>query len=185
MNLIVTSVKFMPAKSMFRLAKIKLSMKSPRRETTVYVLLIIQIQMKQLLFILFCVMVSCTNTSTKSSPFKGEWEQETTEEFKLLKIDLYEKSIKLPDESGSCYGYLQTENEFVADYWIIDDVIKIDKDSANVQVYSWRYGAPEDKAIRVLLYNSKDHSMTIKQEGYSFTLPAINSDQESQSDIKD
>lgn len=129
--------------------------------------------MKKLLFILFCITigtVGCTNISTKSSPFKGEWKLETADEFNLLRIDLNEKTIMLPDESDSCFGYLQTENEFAADYWIIDEVTNINKDSANVKVYSWRYGSPEDKQNRVLLYNSKEHTITIKQDKKNFTL---------------
>lgn len=129
--------------------------------------------MKKLLFILFCITigtVGCTNISTKSSPFKGEWKFETADEFNLLRIDLNEKTIMLPDESDSCFGYLQTENEFAADYWIIDEVTNINKDSANVKVYSWRYGSPEDKQNRVLLYNSKEHTITIKQDKKNFTL---------------
>ncbi|MBV8039147.1 hypothetical protein HF895_06500 [Bacteroides sp. AN502] len=132
--------------------------------------------MKKLLFILLCVIVGCTASSKQSSPFKGEWKQETDEELNLLKIDLYEKTVKLPDESGTCFGYLQTENEFAADYWIIDEVTNITNDSANVKVYSWRYGSPEEKNDRVLLYNSNEHTITVKQEGYSFTLsPTENS----------
>lgn len=129
--------------------------------------------MKKLLFILFCITigtVGCTNISTKSSPFKGEWKLETADEFNLLRIDLNEKTIMLPDESDSCFGYLQTENEFAADYWIIDEVTNINKDSANVKVYSWRYGSPEDKQNRVLLYNSNEHTITIKQDKKNFTL---------------
>ncbi len=132
--------------------------------------------MKKLLFILLCVIVGCAASSKQSSPFKGEWKQETDEELNLLKIDLYEKTVKLPDESGTCFGYLQTENEFAADYWIIDEVTNITNDSANVKVYSWRYGSPEEKNDRVLLYNSNEHTITVKQEGYSFTLsPTENS----------
>ena len=132
--------------------------------------------MKKLLFILLCVIVGCTASSKQSSPFKGEWKQETDEELNLLKIDLYGKTVKLPDESGTCFGYLQTENEFAADYWIIDEVTNITNDSANVKVYSWRYGSPEEKNDRVLLYNSNEHTITVKQEGYSFTLsPTENS----------
>lgn len=126
--------------------------------------------MKKLLFILFCITISCSSISTKSSPFKGEWKFETADEFNLLRIDLNEKTIMLPDESDSCFGYLQTENEFAADYWIIDEVTNINKDSANVKVYSWRYGSPEDKQNRVLLYNSKEHTITIKQYKKNFTL---------------
>ena len=85
--------------------------------------------MKKLLFILFCITISCSSISTKSSPFKGEWKFETADEFNLLRIDLNEKTIMLPDESDSCFGYLQTENEFAADYWIIDEVTNINKDS--------------------------------------------------------
>lgn len=130
--------------------------------------------MKKLLFIMLCAMVvACTTTSTKSSPFKGEWKLETADEFNLLKIDLNEKSVMLPDESDSCFGYLQTENEFAADYWIIDEVINIDKDSANVKVYSWRYGSPDDKDTRVLLYDPQNHSITVKNGEYSFTLSPI------------
>lgn len=132
--------------------------------------------MKKLLFILLCVIVGCAASSKQSSPFKGEWKQETDEELNLLKIDLYEKTVKLPDESGTCFGYLQTENEFAADYWIIDEVTNITNDSANVKIYSWRYGNPEEKNDRVLLYNSNEHTITVKQEGYSFTLsPTENS----------
>lgn len=132
--------------------------------------------MKKLLFILLCVIVGCAASSKQSSPFKGEWKQETDEELNLLIIDLYEKTVKLPDESGTCFGYLQTENEFAADYWIIDEVTNITNDSANVKVYSWRYGSPEEKNDRVLLYNSNEHTITVKQEGYSFTLsPTENS----------
>lgn len=126
--------------------------------------------MKNILFILLFVMVGCTGTSTKPSPFKGEWKLETADEFNLLRIDLNEKTIMLPDESDSCFGYLQTENEFAADYWIIDEVTNINKDSANVKVYSWRYGSPENKQNRVLLYNSKEHTITIKQDKNGFTL---------------
>lgn len=127
--------------------------------------------MKKLLFILFCITISCSSISTKSSPFKGEWKFETADEFNLLRIDLNEKTIMLPDESDSCFGYLQTENEFAADYWIIDEVTNINKDSANVKVYSWRYGSPEEKDIRTLIYNPTDCSMTTKQNGYNFNLP--------------
>lgn len=127
--------------------------------------------MKKLLFILLCMVVGCTGTSKQVSPFSGEWKQETAEELNLLKVDLYEKTVKLPDGSGTCFGYLQSENEYYADYWIIDEVTNINKDSANVQVYSWRYGSPEEKDIRTLIYNPADSSMTIKQKGYSFNLP--------------
>lgn len=127
--------------------------------------------MKKLLFILLCMVVGCTGTSKQASPFKGEWKQETAEELNLLKVDLYEKTVKLPDGSGTCFGYLQSENEYYADYWIIDEVTNINKDSANVKVYSWHYGSPEEKDIRTLIYNPADCSITIKQNGYSFNLP--------------
>lgn len=126
--------------------------------------------MKKLLFILLCVVMGCTGTSKQSSPFKGEWKQQTAEEFNLLKVDLHEKSVKLPDGSGSCFGYLQTENEFAADYWIIDEVTKIDENSADVKVYSWRYGTPEDKQMRTLAYNATQQTVSWQQDGYEFTL---------------
>lgn len=126
--------------------------------------------MKKLLFILLCVVMGCTGTSKQSSPFKGEWKQQTAEEFNLLKVDLQEKSIKLPDGSGSCFGYLQTENEFATDYWIIDEVTKINENSADVKVYSWRYGSPDDKQMRTLAYDATQQTVFWKQEGYEFTL---------------
>lgn len=122
---------------------------------------------------MFYVLIGCTSTSTNSSPFKGEWKLETADEINLLKINLNEKIIMLPDESNSCFGYLQTENEFVADYWIIDEVTNITKDSANIKVYSWRYGSPQDKQDRVLHYNFNDNTITVKQDGYNTTLYPI------------
>lgn len=126
--------------------------------------------MKKLLFILLCMVMGCTSTSKQSSPFKGEWKQETAEEFNLLKVDLQEKSVKLPDGSGSCFGYLQTENEFAADYWIIDEVTNIEGNAAEVKVYSWRYGTPDDKQMRTLAYNADQQTVFWKQDGHEFTL---------------
>lgn len=116
--------------------------------------------MKKMLLILFCMMIGCTQMSTQSLQFKGEWKQETTEEFNLLKIDLYEKAIKLPDKSGSCFGYLQIENEYYADIWIIDEVSTIDDNSANVIVYSWRYGSPNQKYLRTITYNPAQQTVS-------------------------
>lgn len=126
--------------------------------------------MTKLLFILLCMVMGCTSTSKQSSPFKGEWKQETAEEFNLLKVDLQEKSVKLPDGSGSCFGYLQTENEFAADYWIIDEVTNIEGNAAEVKVYSWRYGTPDDKQMRTLAYNADQQTVSWKQDGHEFTL---------------
>lgn len=96
--------------------------------------------------------------------------QQTAEEFNLLKVDLYENSVKLPDGSDSCFGYLQTENEFTADYWIIDEVTKIDENSADVKVYSWRYGRPDEKETHTLAYNTTQRTISWKQNGHEFTL---------------
>lgn len=126
--------------------------------------------MKKLLFILLCVVVGCTGTSKQSSPFKGEWKRQTAEEFNLLKVDLFEKTIKLPDGSGTCFGYLQSENEYYADYWIIDEVTNIEGNAAEVKVYSWRYGTPEDKQMRTLAYNANQQTVSWKQDGYEFSL---------------
>ena len=131
--------------------------------------------MKKLLFVLLCVMIGCTQISTQSLQFKGEWKQETTEEFNLLKIDLYEKAIKLPDKSGSCFGYLQMENEYYADFWIIDEVSKIDNNSANVLVYSWRYGSPDEKDLRTITYNPTQQTVSWNNDNYKLTLLPTNS----------
>lgn len=131
--------------------------------------------MKKLLFVLLCVMIGCTQISTQSLQFKGEWKQETTEEFNLLKIDLYEKAIKLPDKSDSCFGYLQMENEYYADFWIIDEVSKIDNNSANVLVYSWRYGSPDEKDLRTITYNPTQQTVSWNNDNYKLTLLPTNS----------
>lgn len=126
--------------------------------------------MKKLLFILLCMVVGCTGTSKQASPFSGEWKQQTAKEFNLLKVDLQEKSVKLPDGSGSCYGYLQTENEYAADYWIIAEVTKINENSADIKVYSWHYGSPDDKQMRTLAYNATQQTVSWKQDGHELTL---------------
>lgn len=131
--------------------------------------------MKKLLFVLLCVMIGCTQISTQSLQFKGEWKQETTEEFNLLKIDLYEKAIKLPDKSDSCFGYLQMENEYYADFWIIDEVSKINNNSANVLVYSWRYGSPDEKDLRTITYNPTQQTVSWNNDNYKLTLLPTNS----------
>lgn len=120
-------------------------------------------------------MIGCTQMSTQSLQFKGEWKQETTEEFNFLKIDLYEKTIKLPDESGSCFGYLQMENEYYADLWIIDEVSKIDNNSANVLVYSWRYGSRDEKDLRTITYNPTQKSISWDNNNYELILLPTNS----------
>lgn len=69
------------------------------------------------------MFVSCLSAMAQAGrPFCGAWTDESPDGYYHLVMDLYGKSLKLPDGTGSCYGYLQMENDFVGDYWIITGV---------------------------------------------------------------
>lgn len=89
--------------------------------------------------------VSAFAADNAGRPFKGVWINLTDEAYEQLKIDLYDKVIPMPDGDGTCYGYLQMENDFVADYLIITKVMSIGKEAAKVKYYSLRYGMPADE----------------------------------------
>ncbi len=101
------------------------------------------------------------------NPFRGVWINNTAEQYEQLKMNLYDKSIKLSDEAGQSYGYLQVENDFVSDYWIITDVTAIQGNKAQVKYYSLRYGMPEQKESMTVTYNAADGSIAFG-EGYTF-----------------
>lgn len=92
-------------------------------------------------------------------PFKGVWINYTDEQYELLKMDLYEKAVSVPDGDGKCYGYLQMENDFVSDYWIITKVEQLSRSDARIRYYSLRYGLPgQDETLTVTL-NAADGSI--------------------------
>ena len=130
------------------------------------------IVMKRTLTLLLSTMfllafMPCVVPVYADNPFRGVWINNTAEQYEQLKMNLYDKSIKLSDEAGQSYGYLQVENDFVSDYWIITDVTAIQGNKAQVKYYSLRYGMPEQKESMTVTYNAADGSIAFG-EGYTF-----------------
>ncbi len=108
-------------------------------------------------------LVAC---STNETPFKGVWISDSEEEYYQLKIDLYEKSVFFSEEIGTVYGYMQQENEFSADYWLITDVTSIEGDEAKVKVYSFRYGDANQKDTATLRWSPALQKIVFRQTAF-------------------
>lgn len=98
----------------------------------------------------------------------GVWISSTGEGYYKLKLCLDSKSVKTPDGEAMCYGYLQMENDFVADYWIVTGVQQSPAGKYRVKYYSLRYGLPGQEETADVVFNSADGSVSFG-EAYKFT----------------
>ena len=120
------------------------------------------------LTLLALMFVSCLSAMAQANrPFCGAWTDESPDGYYHLVMDLYGKNLKLPDGIGSCYGYLQMENDFVGDYWIITGVEGMSGNACKVKYYSLRYGAPGEIETADVAWNPSDRSIRFG-EGYTF-----------------
>lgn len=115
------------------------------------------------LFLTFLMLLCLQACAAEGRPFNGVWEQKSTEEYHRLCVDLYGKTMKTPDGSADSYGYLQSENEFSGDFWVISDILSVKGNEAKVKVFSWRYGTPDDKQEAVLTYDPTKKTMIFKR----------------------
>lgn len=86
--------------------------------------------------------------------------------------------MKTPDKSAASYGYLQSENEFNSDVWVITQVLSLQGNNAKVKTFSWRYGSPNDQVEATLTYNPATKVMTYQRSDFPITFqptPPINS----------
>ncbi len=100
----------------------------------------------------------------QGKPFKGVWEINTEDMYQCLYIDLYGKTMLLPDGSAPSYGYLQSENEYNSDYWVISKVLSAEGNVAKIKMYSWRYGSPDDEKEETLTYDPVKKTLTVGKE---------------------
>lgn len=82
------------------------------------------------------LMFSLQLLFAQGKPFKGVWKIDTEDVYQCLYIDLYEKTMLLPDSSTSSYGYLQSKNEFNSDYWVISKVLSVEGNVAKIKMYN-------------------------------------------------
>ena len=90
--------------------------------------------MSRILTLFMLLSLSLSFAFAQGKPFKGFWEKDTTDEYHALYIDLYGKSLKTPDKSAASYGYLQSENEFNSDVWVITQVLSLQGNNAKVKL---------------------------------------------------
>lgn len=134
--------------------------------------------MRRILTLFMLLSLSLSFAFAQGKPFKGFWEKDTTDEYHALYIDLYGKSLKTPDKSAASYGYLQSENEFNSDVWVITQVLSLQGNNAKVKTFSWRYGSPNDQVEATLTYNPATKVMTYQRSDFPITFqptPPINS----------
>lgn len=118
--------------------------------------------MKRIL-VAIVVLYLCSVASMAQKPFLGVWQKETPDDYHLLCLDLYQKSMTTPDQEAKAYGYLKAENEFSGDYWVISKLISISENEARVKCFSWRYGEPDDEEDAVIKYNPADKTLTFQR----------------------
>lgn len=113
--------------------------------------------------------MSCLSAMAQANrPFCGAWTDESPDGYYHIVMDLYGKNLKQPDGKGACYGYLQMENDFVADYWIITGVESMSSNACKVKYYSLRYGMPGEIETADVVYDPSSRSVSFG-EGYKFT----------------
>lgn len=115
------------------------------------------------IFVAIVVLCLCSVASMAQKPFLGVWQKETPDDYHLLCLDLYQKSMTTPDQEAKAYGYLQFANEFYADYWVISKLISKSENEARVKCFSWRYGEPDDEEDAVIKYNPVDKTLTFQR----------------------
>ena len=98
----------------------------------------------------------------------GVWISSTDEGYYKLKLCLDSKSVRTPDGTETCYGYLQMENDFVADYWIVTAAEQLRANTFRVKYYSLRYGLPGQDETADVTFNPSDGSVSFG-EAYKFT----------------
>lgn len=116
---------------------------------------------------LFCL--ACTVAAAQTAGGHcGVWINSTDEGYYKLKLCLDSRSVSMPDGTGKCYGYLQMENDFVADYLIVTKAEWLLANTFMVKYYSHRYGVPEQEEVANVVFNPSDGSVSFG-EAYTFT----------------
>lgn len=110
------------------------------------------------------LMFSLQLLFAQGKPFKGVWEIDTEDVYQCLYIDLYGKTMLLPDGSAPSYGYLLSENEYNSDCWVISKVLSVEGNVAKIKMYSWRYGSPDDEKEETLRYDPVKKTLYVGKE---------------------